>query len=501
MKDYVEEFLIAIGLDMSDVDKGINKTVNTVKGGLSNLLTGIVAPALAGLASGALVQQFTDEITQVDRLSTALGMNVEQLSAWRTAAEMAGVQADEVSELFADFNDWMLDAAQNQSGAMYEYIEKGFLPAVEDANGKLKDTEQYILEVSDALNKMGEQQGSGLARQIGISNFQSAAFLQQGSGAIKAQLEAARQMGVYTKQDAEAAKELDKAIKTTQRSLQMILLPAFRIIAPVLTGFAEGVSRLVRNMGTVKPVLVAVAAVLTGLLLPSIIATTKAALAFFATPPGMLIAALTLILLLLDDFLVWLNGGESQFGEFYEMLFGSTEEAKALFESLGETIESLGGYANTFLIIAGAVGILSAAIGICGGLISFLGIVASAVLSPMGAVILSIGAAIYLVNKYWDDLVAAFQSGMDWITEKINWLQGKLGSLKSMLPSLDFKFGVEQAVPAAASNSNVTTNNNTDVQGTVNITVQGNMDKDTMQTAQQQSADWFSVKQADGAYA
>ena len=183
------------------------------------------------------------------------------------------------------------------------------------------------------------------------------------------------------------------------------------------------------------------------------------------------------------------------------MLFGNTEEAKALFESLGKTIESLGGYANTFLIIAGAVGILSAAISICGGLVNALGIAASAVLSPMGAVILGIGAAIYLVNKYWDDLIAAFESGMDWISGKLDWLSGKLGSLKSMVPSFDFKFGVEQAVPAAASNSNVTTNNNTDVQGTVNITVQGNMDKDTMQTAQRQSADWFSVKQADGAYA
>lgn len=501
MKNIIDEFFIAIGLDMSDVDKGINKTVNTVKGGLSNLLTGIVAPALAGLASGALVQQFTDEITQVDRLSRALSMNIEQLNAWQVAAENAGVQADEVGELFADLNDWMVDANKNQSGALYDFIKQGLLPAVEDANGQLKSTEQYALELADALKAMGEQQGSGVARQIGISNINNAAFLQQGSAAIKAQLEAARQMGVYTQQDAEAAKEFDKAIKTTQRSLTMILLPAFRIIAPVLTGFAEGVGRLTRNMGAVKPVLVGVAAVLTGLLLPSIMATTKAALAFFATPPGMLIAALTLILLLLDDFLVWLNGGESQFGEFYEMLFGSTEEAKALFESLGETIESLGGYANTFLIIAGAVGILSAAISVCGGLVNVLGIAASAVLSPMGAVILGIGAAIYLVNKYWDDLIAAFESGMDWISGKLDWLSGKLGSLKSMLPSLDFKFGVEQAVPAAASNSNVTTNNNTDVQGTVNITVQGNMDKDTMQTAQRQSADWFSVKQADGAYA
>ena len=86
----IDRFFIALGLDTKDVEKGINNTVTTVKGGLKNLLVGAVMPALGALATGELVQQFTAEITQVDRLSKSLGMNIEQLQAWRGAAEMAG---------------------------------------------------------------------------------------------------------------------------------------------------------------------------------------------------------------------------------------------------------------------------------------------------------------------------------------------------------------------------------------------------------------------------
>ena len=189
MADTVGEFLIKLGLDADNIDKQLNNVIGNVRSGLTNLMTGVVAPALAGLASGELVQQFADDITQVDKLSKSLGMSVEQLSAWRTAAEMAGVEADEVGEIFADFNDWMVDAKFNEGGAMYtDFIEKGLLPAVTDANGEMKKTEDYILEFADALHKMDPAQASGIARQIGLSDLQTASWIQSGGDAIRRQV-------------------------------------------------------------------------------------------------------------------------------------------------------------------------------------------------------------------------------------------------------------------------------------------------------------------------
>ena len=185
----IDRFFIALGLDTKDVEKGIQSTVDTVKGGLKELLVGAVMPAVGALASGALVQQFTDEITQVDRLSKSLGVNIEQLQAWQGAAQNAGVQADEIGEIFADLNDWMIDAAVNGSGALNEFIEKGLLPSVTDANGAMKTTEQYAMDLADAFAAMDKQSATGIGRQIGISNAGMVAFLQQGSASISAQIQ------------------------------------------------------------------------------------------------------------------------------------------------------------------------------------------------------------------------------------------------------------------------------------------------------------------------
>lgn len=324
----IDRFFIALGLDTKDVEKGIQSTVDTVKGGLKELLVGAVLPAVGALASGALVQQFTEEITQVDRLSKSLGINIEQLQAWQGAAENAGVAGEEIGEIFADLNDWMIDSAVNGSGALNDFIEKGMLPAVKDANGAMKSTEQYALELADAFAKMDKQQATGIGRQIGISNAGMVAFLQQGSASISAQMQQIKQLGVYTEQDAKAAQEFAAASRDLFRALKMMLLPVYRILAPILTTFAEIMQEMTKHTAAFIPVLVGVGALLATMVYPWLVKTAAAAAAFIASPWGILITALAAIGLLLDDFVTWLDGGESAFGDFYESVFGDAENVK-----------------------------------------------------------------------------------------------------------------------------------------------------------------------------
>lgn len=89
----IGEFFIKLGLDADGIDEKINNVISNIGNSLNSLVTGIIAPALAGLASADFVKQFADEMTQVDKLSQSLNISVESLSAWRQAAEMAGIEA------------------------------------------------------------------------------------------------------------------------------------------------------------------------------------------------------------------------------------------------------------------------------------------------------------------------------------------------------------------------------------------------------------------------
>lgn len=337
MAEKITDFLIGIGLDPSDLEKGLNNVVGDVKSSLSSLVTGAVMPALAGLAGGELFTQMADEAAQIDRLGAALNMNVEDLSAWRSAAEMAGVEADEVGEIFADFNDWMVDASFNEGGAMYtDFISKGLLPAVTDANGELKKTDEYILEFADALKKMDPAQASGIARQIGVSDLKTATWLQQGGDAIRQQLEQARKIGTYTKEDTQAARQFQEATTMLGQSVKMMLLPAFRVIAPLIRDFIDLILLAREHMLLFVPAGAAIGVALgvqalggINALKTGILDAIKVSRAFIFSPWGALIAAFIAIGALLDDFNTWLNGGESMFGDFYESIFGDTEQAKA----------------------------------------------------------------------------------------------------------------------------------------------------------------------------
>lgn len=367
----VGEFLIKMGIDADGVDRKVNNIVNNIGNSINNLVTGVLAPAMAGLASFNFVQSFADEITQVDRLSESLGVNIEQLSAWRTAAEMAGVEADEVGEIFADFNDWMVDAKFNEGGAMYtDFISKGLLPAVTDANGELKKTEDYILEFADALHKMDKAQASGIARQIGLSDLKTATWLQQGGDAIREQLNLAKEIGTFTEKDAAAAREYTFTMNMLTHSLKMAVLPVFRLLVPlfgkvadVMQAFTEKINTFFssfKDMGVIGASIsrqinlalsslykniMAFAPLLAGVGLMKLIdifknmatAIKKASIvarAFILSPWGIALTSLLAIGVAVQDFIKWLNGDESNLANFFEKIFGDTDTAKEKLNNL-----------------------------------------------------------------------------------------------------------------------------------------------------------------------
>lgn len=209
----VGEFLIKMGVDADGVDRKVNDVVNNIGNSINNFVTGVLAPAMAGLASLDFFKTMSDDIVQADRLSESLGMNIEKFSAWQNAAELAGVEAEEVASLFSDMNDWKLDFDLNDSGPLKDFIDNGLISGVRDANGEMKKTEDYILEIADALAKMDKEQANGLLVQMGVSDLNMVAWLQQGGDAIREQLELMKKFGTYSEEDAKMATEFSMSIK------------------------------------------------------------------------------------------------------------------------------------------------------------------------------------------------------------------------------------------------------------------------------------------------
>ena len=235
----------------------------------------------------------------------------------------------------------------------------------------MKKTEDYILEFADALHNMDQAQASGIARQIGVSDLKTATWLQQGGDAIRRQLELAKEIGTFTEEDALAAKEYSMSVTVLTHSIKMGLLPIFRAIVPTLTNIAKGFRELVKQVepsissfgktlgdvftqassivGSAFKILadniIAIAPLLAGLGIMKLVSVFKnmavaiktasiAAKAFIFSPWGAVLTALVAIGFAVQEFIKWLNGGESVLSSFFETLFGDTENAKNILDNV-----------------------------------------------------------------------------------------------------------------------------------------------------------------------
>ena len=360
----VGEFLIKMGVDADGVDRKVNDVVNNIGNSINNFVTGVLAPAMAGLASLDFFKTMSDDIVQADRLSESLGMNIEKFSAWQNAAELAGVEAEEVASLFSDMNDWKLDFDLNDSGPLKDFIDNGLISGVRDANGEMKKTEDYILEIADALAKMDKEQANGLLVQMGVSDLNMVAWLQQGGDAIREQLELMKKFGTYSEEDAKMATEFSMSIKLLSMGFKKSMLPLFHLLAPILTQIAkkfgdlsaeiqnfipkiedissagenvaqnvqQAFSVLYNNIMAFAPLLAGVGLMkLIGIFKSMATSIKKASIvarAFILSPWGIALTSLLAIGFAIQDFMKWLNGGDSVLSGFFDALFGDTESAK-----------------------------------------------------------------------------------------------------------------------------------------------------------------------------
>jgi hypothetical protein len=479
--DIIETFGIMIDVDGKNVDRELSSVVGNVKNKLSDLMLNVVTPVITGLASGQLVQQFTDEILQVDRLSKTLGVNIEQLQAWQGAAEAAGVAADEVGELFADLNDWMIDSAVNDSGALNDFIKLGILPSVVDAQGELKTTEKYALELAEAFRLMGGQKASGIGRQIGISQNAMVGFLAQGSASINSQLDYVKKLGVYTEEDTKAAREFANASSDLSKSLKMLLLPAYRFIAPLLSKVADGISYLSRHTALLIPLIAVLANVVKAKLLNSVIELAQASKAFIFSPWGALTMALIAIGVILDDLIGWINGDEAAFSDFWNMLFGNAENAKIILNEFIEQAKRLteiavygGSVIGILYGISTALSVIQQGIAMIRGAMTALNMIA--MLSGWGLALSAIVAAILLVVDNWDYLMSAFKKGIAWLQEKLSALKDFISIGGTLNKVLNKEVSVADLVRpngGSVDNSNNSTHTNSVNQ---NITIYGAQD-------------------------
>ena len=283
-----------------------------------------------------------DALNEIKQLSAVTGEAADQIYKLGKVAEVNGSSSQAVQASIEGLSRTIGEAAAG-IGRGSKYFEQYGLSA-KKANGDVKTSSEILGEISDKMKKMGEQEQIAMLAKLGIDGSMIQ-LLRLGNDELREQIELADKLtlGVGNAENAKTAAAFkDNMTQLTQvftamgEYLSLRIAPAIsRIIERFTKWFSENndlIKAILNGFGRVFSFLFELAGAIDNVVSNTIgwrtvIYTLGAALlwlsrrmilAFATNPIGLAIMAIAGLILIIDDFITWLQGGESAFGDFYQ---------------------------------------------------------------------------------------------------------------------------------------------------------------------------------------
>ena len=285
-----EEGLTSMAKSLGGLKKGAEnasgglKSMLTSAGGLSGAL-GSLVPLVSGVGLAAMAKGAIDAADNMNDLSQKTGVSVERLSQFDQAAKASGTTLEAVSGAMVKLGR---NLAESDTGPAAKALTQLGVSAT-DASGKLKTTDQIMLEVADRFKTMPDgAQKSALAIQLfGKSGADMIPLLNGGRKAVES-------LSVtMTGKFAKGADEVNDKMVSLQTKLVELsvklgtaLMPVLMRLTDVLVGMADGFAEM---PGWLQGTIAGVAGLL--LVLPTLVSTLSGLIGIVKVISGLKLAA------------------------------------------------------------------------------------------------------------------------------------------------------------------------------------------------------------------
>lgn len=336
MAQVVDTIFLALGLKTDGLENGLAKAQAKLTGGIAGILKGLAAPLTAGLSVGAIYSGLKNLTAQMGAFSAATGVSVEDATAWSRAAVMMGGTTEGFQGNLERLNMQMARIATTGRSRMLPFFESLGV-AVTDDEGKARPVLDVFMDISKAIEGMPKPQSRGILMNMGFDSA-TIKLLQSGSDNIQNLVEREREYGTVSADTVKNMKAMNLAIKDLSYGIMMLFMPAFsglmKISANVFKFLKFGFDTLRQNIQVVKGIATVLVVIFSAKLV-------RAVQLFWATlmknPIMMVVAAIGMMILVLEDLWVYATGGQSALPGLWRKMFGSPEQARAAIVKFGET--------------------------------------------------------------------------------------------------------------------------------------------------------------------
>jgi len=200
----------------------------------------------AGGALFAIAKSTANYGEELLKTSQKVGINIEALAGLQHAANLAKLSHEELQKGLKFLSVNMVEASRHTGDGEALFRRLGV--AATDATGKLRPTEDVLLDLADvfAKSKDGAGKAEVAVKLFGKAGLELIPFLNQGKAGIAALMDEARSLGiVMSKEDAEAAERFNKELIKLQAGIKGVTLAVGKELIPIMTELFD----LFKNLG------------------------------------------------------------------------------------------------------------------------------------------------------------------------------------------------------------------------------------------------------------
>lgn len=365
MANVIDTLIVKLGLDNSDFQEKIKdaeKNTKNLEKTTDDLTDSLRGAATAGTFLGNVLfkaMDFTFQtvsraiisyeglIENLRQVSRTTNQSIEDFQRWSYAIEYSGGNVAAFQSTFESLSKQIRQAPFTHNSTFLRGLSELGI-SVHNANGQIKSMSDLLLGLSGRLGGMSEGKAFLIGQRLGLDD-DTIRLLREGKDAVQAYLDKTKEDGIIQKQNLEIYERLRKARVELSKSWSELSIKIGNVILPIITKLVEGLTSVAEwiseNSGFIQHTLE-----LLGWLASGIAGVTLAI--------GLLVNSLKLlkmglwglgigaIILLWDDFMTYLEGGDSVIGRVINKF---NEWGKSIKENLRPVLEWLKDFWDGFV--------------------------------------------------------------------------------------------------------------------------------------------------------
>lgn len=365
MANIIDTLIIKLVLENSNFQEKINdaeKSTKNLEKTTDDLSDSLRGAATAGTFLGNVLfkaMEFTVKkvsramvyyqnlIENLRQVSRTTNQSIEDFQRWSYAIEYSGGNVAAFQSTFESLSKQIRQAPFTHNSTFLRGLSELGV-SVHNANGQIKSMSDLLLGLSGRLGGMSEGKAFLIGQRLGLDD-DTIRLLREGKDAVQAYLDKTKEDGVIQKQNLEIYEKLRKARIELAKSWTELSIKIGNVIFPIITKLAEGLASVAKwiseNSGFIQHTL--------DLLIKISLGIAGVTLAI-----GLLVNSLKLlklglwglgigaIILLWDDFMTYLEGGDSVIGRVINKF---NEWGKSIKENLRPVLEWLKDFWDGFV--------------------------------------------------------------------------------------------------------------------------------------------------------